>query len=207
MCKIVSSFPPFALFLCFFWFYIDFFYYQTNVWFLYFFFSLLYRSGRREIFRSNFSKSCTSQKLYYIMFLVIEKEEERTPCTCWKNHGARRTITNTKRDTEHEHGRTERSTWDTPPPRHHERRSTAEKIRHGAETIHGAELWAEQVRSIKRAETLKSGRRAVLNATIKIVGRCLNASCYFVGRFFNQYKCDFKKRAEILKKCFKSCIW
>ena len=59
------------------------------------------------------------------------------------------------------------------------------------------------MRSIKRAETLKSGRRAVLNATIKIVGRCLNASCYFVGRFFNQYKCDFKKRAEILKNVSK----
>ena len=67
----------------------------------------------------------------------------------------------------------------------HKKRHGARTRTHGAETIHGAELWAEQVRSIKRAETLKSGRRAVLNATIKIVGRCLNASCDFVGRFFN----------------------
>lgn len=97
------------------------------------------------------------------------------------------------RETRHHHRR-----------RHHQkRRSGAEKIRHGAETIHGAELQRSTGGALKRAETLKSGRRAVLNATAEIVGTWYKCELRFCAEIFQSIKCDFQKCAEILKNIFK----
>lgn len=77
----------------------------------------------------------------------------------------------------------------------HEHGEDTKETRGGVDTEHG--------RSIKRAETLKSGRRAVLNATAEIVGTWYKCDLRFCAEIFQSIKCDFQKCAEILKNIFK----
>lgn len=141
-----------------------------------------------------FSKSRIWYFYSVIMFLVIEKEEERTPCTCWKmkrstanNHARTKTRTRT-------HGAEHVRHATTTPPKTEERRSTnTEKT----QKKHGAEL----TRSTGGA--LKGGRRAVLNATAEIVGTWYKCDLRFCAEIFQSIKCDFQKCVEILKNIFK----
>lgn len=98
------------------------------------------------------------------------------------------------RETRHHHRR-----------RHHQkRRSGAEEHEHGEDTkeTRGG-VATEHGRSIKKAETLKSGRRAVLNATAEIVGTWYKCDLRFCAEIFQSIKCDFQKCVEILKNIFK----
>ena len=74
---------------------------------------------------------------------------------------------------------------------------------HGGEDTTRGGVDTEHGRSIKKAETLKSGRRAVLNATAEIVGTWYKCELRFCAEIFQSIKCDFQKCAEILKNIFK----
>lgn len=89
----------------------------------------------------------------------------------------------------------------TPTPPKTEEHGGEDTTRSGDDTRGG--VATEHGRSIKKAETLKSGRRAVLNATAEIVGTWYKCELRFCAEIFQSIKCDFQKCVEILKNIFK----